>query len=126
VSGARAVLALAALAAVLAPRTATGQTPRVARHPTVTVIDNAFARGVQRPVVRVRAGTVVTWRWSAQQSHGIEVASGPERFSAPIRNHGTFRHRFARRGTYRIVCPLHAPGMRMTVRVSVAGPAPRR
>ncbi len=83
--------------------------------PTVFIVDNAFVRGVDRPSVRLHAGVTVTWVWRARQSHGLNVRSGPERFSAPIRHGGRFRHRFDRRGTYRIVCALHAPGMKMSV-----------
>lgn len=108
---AAAVVALTAVAALL-PAAALG-----AGGPTVKVIDNAFLRDRQRPVVRIDAGTTVTWRWVSRQSHSVLLRSGPERFSSPIRNRGTFAHRFARAGTYRIVCSLHAPGMRMTVRV---------
>jgi plastocyanin len=109
-------------ASVLALGTAAALLPAAAlgagvRGPTVKIIDNAFLRDRQRPVVRVHAGTTVTWRWASRQSHSVLVRSGPERFSSTIRNHGTFAHRFARAGTYRIVCSLHAPGMRMTVRV---------
>ena len=112
---AAAVVALAA-AAALVPAAALGAAAGRGG-PTVKIIDNAFVRERQRPVVRVHAGATVTWRWTSRQSHSVLVRSGPERFSSPIRNHGTFAHRFARAGTYRIVCSLHAPGMRMTVRV---------
>ncbi|MEP6952494.1 MAG: plastocyanin/azurin family copper-binding protein [Solirubrobacteraceae bacterium] len=81
----------------------------------VSIVDNAFVRGAQRPVVRVHTGTAVTWRWRSKQSHSVMVRSGPARFASPIRNHGTYVHRFTRPGTYRLVCSLHAPGMRMTV-----------
>ncbi len=89
----RAGLTLALAAALAAACPLAG----AASGPTVSVVDNAFLRGVQRPVVRVAPGTVVTWRWRSRQSHGVMVRQGPERFSAAIRNHGTFRHRFRRR-----------------------------
>ena len=82
---------------------------------TVAVLDNAFHRGVDRPVVRLSAGQRVTWRWRSRQSHGVAVRAGPERFAGAIRSGGSFTHRFARAGTYRLECPLHAPGMRMVV-----------
>jgi plastocyanin len=110
---AAAVVALAAAAALL-PAAALGAGNS---GPTVRIIDNAFVRDRQRPVVRIDTGTTVTWRWASRQSHSVLVRSGPARFSSAIRNRGTFAHRFARAGTYRIVCSLHAPGMRMTVRV---------
>jgi plastocyanin len=82
---------------------------------TVSVLDNAFHRRVDRPVVRLTVGQRVMWRWRSRQSHGVAVRSGPERFAGTIRNRGSYTHRFARPGTYRIECPLHAPGMRMMV-----------
>jgi plastocyanin len=105
-------LALAAAAATLAAAPGVG-----AAGPTVAIVDNAFQRGAQRPVVAIRLGTTVTWRWRSQQSHNVQVRTGPARFASPIRNHGTYAHRFTRAGTYRLECSLHAPGMRMTVRV---------
>ena len=107
---ARLAIAVAALGAVLPAPLAGG-----AGRATVDVIDNAFLRGVQRPHVRIARDTTVVWRWRSQQSHGIAVRSGPARFTAKVRTRGTYSHRFTRRGTYRIVCPLHAPGMKMTV-----------
>jgi plastocyanin len=112
---ARALVVLAASAgAVAVPAAALGAG---SGSPTVKIIDNAFVRERQRPVVRIHAGTTVTWRWTSRQSHSVLLRKGPERFSSPVRNRGTYRHRFTRAGTYRIVCSLHAPGMRMTVRV---------
>jgi len=57
----------------------------------------------------------VTWRWTARESHGIAVHSGPQHFTTAARNGARFTHRFEHAGTYEVVCPLHAPGMRMTV-----------
>jgi plastocyanin len=90
--------------------------PATAAGPTVVVRDNEFVRaGTARPTVRVRAGTVVTWRWASRQSHNVTVRSGPQRFRSPTRSEGTFRRRLVRRGRYRLGCSLHAPGMRMTL-----------
>ena len=106
------MLLLAAAALALAP----ASLARAHRAgPTVYVVDNAFVRDVQRPVVAVGRGATVTWLWSSRQSHSVSVRSGPERFAIAARNRGRFRHRFTRSGTYRIECELHAPGMRMTV-----------
>jgi Tol biopolymer transport system component len=83
--------------------------------PVVSIVDNAFVRGREEPRLRVRPGTVVTWRWLSQSSHNVSVRSGPERFRASTRSRGVIRRRFAQTGTYRIVCTLHSPGMHMTV-----------
>ena len=103
-----AALVVALLGAIALPATAAG--------PTVVVRDNEFVRaGTPRPLVRVRAGSIVTWRWASRQSHNVTVRSGPQRFRSRTRTDGTFRRRLVRRGTYRLGCSLHAPGMRMTL-----------
>lgn len=86
--------------------------------PTVLVTDNAFVRDVDRPTVTISEGDSVTWRWTAQQSHGVSVRSGPARFTIPVRTDGRVTRSFSKAGTYRLVCPLHAPGMKMTVVVT--------
>jgi plastocyanin len=109
----RAALVIGCLGAwVLVPAVSAGEARPAAN---VSIIDNAFLRGVQRPTVRVRRGQRVVWHWRSQQSHSVRVRSGPRRFETPTRNHGTFSYRFTVAGTYRIECALHAPGMRMTV-----------
>jgi Tol biopolymer transport system component/plastocyanin len=85
------------------------------RAPVVSIVDNAFVREREEPRLRVRPGTVVTWRWRSQSSHNVSVRSGPERFRASTRSRGVVRRRFAQTGTYTIVCTLHSPGMHMTV-----------
>lgn len=83
--------------------------------PTVLVTDNAFIRDVDRPTVTIDTGDSVTWRWASQQSHGVSVRSGPAKFAIPVRTDGRVSHTFSKAGTYQMVCPLHAPGMKMTV-----------
>ena len=111
----RALLVLAALGLVLAPLAIAGP---ARPGPNVFIVDNAFVRDVQRPVVRIAAGRTVTWHWRSRQSHSVSVRSGPERFATATRNRGSFTHRFRRAETYRIECSLHAPGMKMTVVVT--------
>jgi Tol biopolymer transport system component/plastocyanin len=83
--------------------------------PRISILDNAFVRGRERPTLTIRPGTLVTWRWRSQSSHNVTVRSGPERFRSPTRSRGVFARRLIRAGTYRIVCTLHSPGMGMTL-----------
>jgi plastocyanin len=39
------------------------------------------------------------------------------RFQSPLKRSGSYRKTVRRRGTYRIVCSIHQPDMRMTLRV---------
>ena len=110
----RATALAVVLAAALAWAAPAGSAPP--RGATVAVTDNAFARGGEdRPTVRVRRGATVRWQWRSQESHQVTVRSGPRRFASRTQAHGSYAHRFTRRGTYRLVCSIHAPGMRMTV-----------
>lgn len=90
---------------------------RRVRAATVSIVDNAFRRGADRPLVRLRRGGVLRWRWDSQQSHRVSVRSGPQRLRSPTRNDGSFSARLTRPGRYVFVCAIHAPGMRMSADV---------
>jgi plastocyanin len=83
----------------------------------VSIVDNAFHRVTDRPLVRLHAGGRLIWRWDSQQSHQVSVRSGPRRLQSPTRNDGRFSARLTQPGRYVFVCKIHAPGMRMTVDV---------
>ncbi len=80
---------------------------------TVAVKDDFF--GPKK--MTVSKGTKVTWVWKGKERHNIAVANGPSFFRAGTRKKGHFTHTFKRRGTYSIVCTIHAPDMHMTIKV---------
>jgi plastocyanin len=41
------------------------------------------------------------------------VQSGPRHFQSALKRSGSFKRKLTVRGTYRIVCSIHAPDMRM-------------
>ena len=66
---------------------------------TVRVADNEF-----RPkTARITRGSTVTWRWVGDRRHDV-VGNG---FRSSTRETGTYRRRFARRGTFSYRCTLH-------------------
>jgi plastocyanin len=66
----------------------------------------------------INRGDTVRFRWSGRLSHNVRIARGPQRGTiSGVRTRGTISRRFTRAGTYRIVCDVHLPSMRMTVRV---------
>jgi plastocyanin len=78
---------------------------------TVRVADDVF-----RPArVTVSRGDTVTWRWTGRDQHNVQVRSGPARFQSALKRSGTYSKKLRKRGTYRIVCSIHQPDMRMTV-----------
>jgi plastocyanin len=80
---------------------------------TVLVKDDFFSP----KKLTVAKGTKVTWVWKGKEGHNVAVANGPSNFRAGTRKKGTFKHTFKKKGTYSIVCTIHAPDMHMTIKV---------
>ena len=96
---------------------ATAAAPQVAaamRSAAVSIFDNAFHLGQDRPVIRLRAGGELTWRWRAQQSHQVTLRSGPAPLQSPTKTAGSYAVQLDKPGKYMFVCSIHAPGMRMS------------
>lgn len=96
------------------PASAAGRDSTFRGSAVVSIFDNAFHLGRERPAVRLRAGGELTWRWRAQQSHQVTLRSGPQPLVSPTKTAGTYRVRLDEPGRYRFVCSIHAPGMRMS------------
>jgi plastocyanin len=45
------------------------------------------------------------------------VRSGPASFQSPLKRSGSYKRKLRRKGTYKIVCSIHAPDMAMTLKV---------
>jgi len=103
-----AVAALAAAAAALAvPAFAATRTVGVGPQTKFSTSSLSISRG-----------DTVRFRWSGRLPHNVRIASGPQRGTiSRVRTRGTISRTFTRAGTYRIVCDVHLPGMRMTIRV---------
>jgi plastocyanin len=63
--------------------------------------------------VTVSKGTVVKWNWRGSNPHNVKVKRGPRHFHSAVKSSGSFKRTMRVRGTYRIVCSIHAPGMHM-------------
>jgi plastocyanin len=106
------VVLLAALAATLF-----AAIPAVSKRRNVEVGDDYFVRSGSPPTVRVNRNDSVVWQWEGSNPHNVTVTSGPARFRSRTQSSGTYSKKVTRRGTYRILCTIHAPSMRMTLRV---------
>jgi plastocyanin len=87
--------------------------PAAAATRTVRIGDNWFVRASGSRTVTVDQGTRVRWRWTGRNEHNVSVRRGPVRFESAFKRSGTFGRNVRRSGTYRIVCEIHEPGMRM-------------
>jgi Tol biopolymer transport system component/plastocyanin len=98
---------------VAAPTEGAAQIVKAARSFTVSIFDNAFHAGQDRPAIHLQAGGTLTWRWVSQQSHQVTLRSGPQPLTSPTKTGGEYTAKLDAPGTYTFVCSIHAPGMRM-------------
>jgi plastocyanin len=87
--------------------------PAFAATKTVQVKDNKFVASS----ITVSKGTSVKWVWKGKAPHNVKVTKGPAKFSSTTQVKGSFTKKLTKKGTYSILCTIHAPGMKMTIKV---------
>lgn len=92
--------------------------PAAGKTRNVKIGDDYFVRAGSRPTVTVTKGTRVRWNWRGSRQHNVVVRRGPTSFQSKLKRSGSFARKLRRRGTYKIVCSIHAPDMGMTLRVN--------
>jgi plastocyanin len=106
------ILPILVLAALLV-----GVSPAAAKPRNVKVGDDFFVRKGSVPTVTVKKGKTVKWRWTGQDQHNVVVQKGPTSFQSALKTKGTFKKKMTKKGTYTIICSIHAPDMRMKLKV---------
>ena len=77
--------------------------------------------------MHVAKGTLVRWKFVGSATHNVTVDRGPVKFHSPDKDHGVYRHKLTRAGTYLIECTIHGFKMRLVVgkaRTTTPPPAP--
>jgi plastocyanin len=88
--------------------------PAAAATRNVKVGDDYFARSSSPPTVSVSKGTTVKWNWKGRRQHNVVATrKGRRQFQSALKRSGSYSRKMKKRGTYRIVCSIHAPDMRM-------------
>jgi plastocyanin len=87
--------------------------PAFAATKTVQVKDNKFVASS----ITVSKGTTVKWVWKGKAPHDVSVRKGPAKFKSTVQTKGSFSKKLTKKGTYSIVCTIHEPGMKMTIKV---------
>jgi plastocyanin len=87
--------------------------PALAATTTVQLKDNKFAP----TSITVTKGTTVKWVWKGKAPHNVTVSKGPAKFRSTTQVKGSYSKKLTKAGTYTILCTIHAPGMKMTVKV---------
>ena len=85
---------------------------------SVKVGDDYFVRDSGSPRITVKKGTRVTFRWKGKSLHNVHAISGPRTFTSGYKRKGTFSKILSRKGTYKIICDIHQPDMKLTIRVN--------
>jgi plastocyanin len=92
-----------------------GVSPAAAKTKNIKVGDDYFVRNSGTPTVTVKKGTTVKWNFKGRDAHNV-VGSGPASFQSPVKSSGSYKRKMKKKGTYRIVCSIHA-GMDMKLKV---------
>jgi plastocyanin len=70
----------------------------------------------------IKSGDTVRFRWTGSLPHDVVITKGPgihgKKKISGIRTSGVVPKRFNTKGTYTILCQVHAPTMKMTIKVS--------
>ena len=107
---------LAALMLVL-PALLIAAAPALSKRKNVEVDDNYFVSEGSPRTITVKKNDTVVWEWEGRNPHNVTVTRGPVKFSSRTKTSGSYSKKLTRRGTYRILCTVHAPTMRMRLRV---------
>lgn len=92
--------------------------PAAAATKNVKVGDDYFVKSGKARTVTVSKGTTVKWNWKGSDQHNVVVQKGPKKFQSALKTKGSFKRTLKKRGTYKIICSIHAPDMRMTLKVN--------
>ena len=69
----------------------------------------------------IKSGGTVRFRWTGGLPHDIVITKGPgihgKKKISGVRTSGTVSKVFRTKGTYSILCQVHAPTMKMTIKV---------
>ncbi len=85
---------------------------------SIKVGDDYYVRPSGVPVVTVKKGTTVTWRFRGSNTHTVTVLKGPQKFSSGVKSSGTYKKKVTKRGTYTIYCTIHgASNQKMKLKV---------
>ena len=104
------VFAAIAIAAGITALPSSGATSKPKpRH--VSVKDDFF--GPKK--LTIKKGAKVVWTWKGKRRHNVSEANA--KFRSGTKKKGTFKHTFKTKGTYLILCTIHAPDMHMTIKV---------
>jgi plastocyanin len=91
--------------------------PAASKRKSIEVDDDYFVADGKPRTVTVKKNDTVVWEWEGTNPHNVTVTKGPVKFHSKDKTSGTYTKKVRKAGTYRIVCTIHAPAMRMRLKV---------
>jgi plastocyanin len=83
--------------------------PATAATRTTSLQDDFFTKGK----LTVKKGTTVVWKWHTDDEHTVTDFKG--RFGSKQTSHGSFKHKFAKKGKFTVYCLVHPEEMRQKI-----------
>jgi plastocyanin len=72
--------------------------------------------------LNIKRGDTVKFNWTGGLPHDVVITKGPKirgkKTISRVRTRGTVSKTFKTKGTYTIICQIHRPTMRLTLKVS--------
>lgn len=79
---------------------------------TVVVKDDVFAP----KSLTVKKGTTLVLVWKGKNKHNV-VGTGAANFASKLQRSGSLRVKLSKKGTVKLICTVHPPGMKATIKV---------
>jgi len=81
---------------------------------TIIVKDDVFSPNSKT----YKLGTLVTFKWAGKSPHDVTAKRGGKKvWSIGLRTKGKVSKRFTKTGTYKLLCTIHQPGMKATIKI---------
>jgi plastocyanin len=71
--------------------------------------DDYFNKGK----LTIKKGTIVNWKWNTDDDHTVTEAGG--KFTSKQTAKGNYKHRFKKKGTFKVLCEVHPTVMRQKI-----------
>jgi plastocyanin len=71
--------------------------------------DDYFNKGK----LTIKKGTIVNWKWNTDDDHTVTEING--KFTSKQTPKGNYKHRFKKKGTFKVYCLVHPTVMRQKI-----------
>ncbi len=84
-----------------------------AASPPPVKVTHLFDDYFNKSKLTIKKGTIVNWKWNTDDDHTVTEING--KFTSKQTTHGNYKHRFRKKGTFRVYCLVHPEVMRQKI-----------